>query len=87
VDAHRTTAKLVTLECIDAYQLGFLIIVKKIKSITGDVTFLRKMRIWSIALVSLEMYPCNVFEYENPAPTGESRKMILHTWIGQTRLN
>ena len=52
-----------------------------------DVTSLRKMRIWSTALVSLEMYPCSVSEYENPAPTGESRKMILHTWIGQTRLN
>jgi hypothetical protein len=41
------------------------------------------MRIWLTALVSLDLNPCSVSEYENPAPTGESRKMTLLTWIVQ----
>lgn len=44
------------------------------------MTFLMKMTIWVTTLLSLDLYPCSVLEYEKPVPTGESMKMILLTW-------
>lgn len=44
-------------------------------------TLVRKMAIWLTALVSEDLYPSSVTEYEKPAPTGESRKITLATYI------